>query len=171
MEVRAPKTPNSPGIVTNEYKEAASFMPLLSDQQYQPSIPKSSTSNLSTATSCITSRPLTSATPHPPSSIELTQHVGEDQKVKFRRALRKEKMAPPKPISWTAHRLTVECVQPRISENQPPPQKMWCFETTHQPSTSALTTEYTVKGQNQVCRSRLTSSLLPPAPRSTPRGR
>ena len=53
--------------------------------------------------------------PCPP--ISTTDFV-EDEEIDFGRVLR-EKITLPKPVSWTAHRLTVDVVQPLISENLP----------------------------------------------------
>jgi transcription initiation factor TFIID subunit 6 len=43
----------------------------------------------------------------------------EDEEIDFDRVLREEKIALPKGVSWTAHWLTVEGVQPLIPENPP----------------------------------------------------
>ena len=107
----------------------------------------------------------------------------EDEEIDFDRVLREEKITLPKPVSWTAHWLAVEGVQPLISENPPAITKdteepSALKPLTGQPSTSALTTQSTVKGRQQnqqlvkqvlsrelqLYYARLTSSLSPPAP-------
>ena len=126
----------------------------------------SSTSNLYAATSFITTRLLTPAIPHPPSSIAMTPYFMEDEKVKFGRVLQR-KMALSKPTSLIAHWPVAEGVQPLISEIPPPPQKTWYFGTTRQPSTSTLRTRYTVKGRQQIssssCRFHQVTALSPQA--------
>ena len=107
----------------------------------------------------------------------------EDEEVDFDRVLREEKITLPKPVSWTAHWLAVEGVQPLIPENPPAITKdteepSALKSITGQPSTSALATQSTAKGRQQnqqlvkqvlsrelqLYYARLTSSLLPPAP-------
>ncbi|KAJ3712966.1 TATA box binding protein associated factor-domain-containing protein [Lentinula raphanica] len=44
----------------------------------------------------------------------------EDEEIDFDRVLREEKIVMPKGVSWTAHWLAVEGVQPLIPENPPP---------------------------------------------------
>jgi len=107
----------------------------------------------------------------------------EDEEIDFDRVLREEKITLPKPVSWTAHWLAVEGVQPLIPENPPAITKdaeepSALKSITGQPSTSALTTQPTTKGRQQnqqlvkqvlsrelqLYYARLTSSLLPPAP-------
>jgi len=121
--------------------------------------------------------------PYPPNSTTGTLYFVEDEEIDFDRVLREEKITLPKPVSWTAHWLAVEGVQPLISENPPAITKdteepSTLKPITGQPSTSALTTQSTVKGRQQnqqlvkqvlsrelqLYYARLTSSLLPPAP-------
>lgn len=121
--------------------------------------------------------------PYPPNSSTGTLYFVEDEEIDFDRVLREEKITLPKPVSWTAHWLAVEGVQPLISENPPAITKDTEESSTlktiaGQPSTSALTTQSTVKGRQQTQQlvkqvlsrelqlyyARLTSSLLPPAP-------
>lgn len=107
----------------------------------------------------------------------------EDEEIDFDRVLREEKITLPKPVSWTAHWLAVEGVQPLIPENPPAITKDMeepsaLKSVTGQPSTSALATQSAAKGRQQnqqlvkqvlsrelqLYYARLTSSLLPPAP-------
>lgn len=123
------------------------------------------------------------AIPYPPSSTTGTLYFVEDEEIDFDRVLREEKITLPKPVSWTAHWLAVEGVQPLIPENPPAITKdaeepSTLKSITGQPSTSALTTQPTTKGRQQnqqlvkqvlsrelqLYYARLTSSLLPPAP-------
>ena len=123
------------------------------------------------------------AIPYPPSSTTGTLYFVEDEEIDFDRVLREEKITLPKPVSWTAHWLAVEGVQPLIPENPPAITKdaeepSALKSITGQPSTSALTTQPTTKGRQQnqqlvkqvlsrelqLYYARLTSSLLPPAP-------
>ena len=121
--------------------------------------------------------------PYPPNSSTGTLYFAEDEEIDFDRVLREEKITLPKPVSWTAHWLAVEGVQPLIPENPPAITKdteepSALKSITGQPSTSALATQPTVKGRQQnqqlvkqvlsrelqLYYARLTSSLLPPAP-------
>jgi transcription initiation factor TFIID subunit 6 len=123
------------------------------------------------------------AIPYPPNSSTGTLYFVEDEEIDFDRVLREEKITLPKPVSWTAHWLAVEGVQPLIPENPPAITKdteepSALKSITGQPSTSALGTQSTVKGRQQnqqlvkqvlsrelqLYYARLTSSLLPPAP-------
>ena len=123
------------------------------------------------------------AIPYPSSSTTGTLYFVEDEEIDFDRVLREEKITLPKPVSWTAHWLAVEGVQPLIPENPPAITKdaeepSTLKSITGQPSTSALTTQPTTKGRQQnqqlvkqvlsrelqLYYARLTSSLLPPAP-------
>ncbi|KAH7915472.1 TATA box binding protein associated factor-domain-containing protein [Hygrophoropsis aurantiaca] len=110
----------------------------------------------------------------------------EDEEIDFDRVLREEKITLPKGVSWAAHWLAVEGVQPLIPENPPavpkdleqdisksPPQTNAGF-----PSTSPNDNRHAVKKQQQhqqqlvkqvlsrelqLYYTRLTSSLLPPS--------
>lgn len=123
------------------------------------------------------------AIPYPPNSSTGTLYFVEDEEIDFDRVLREEKITLPKPVSWTAHWLAVEGVQPLIPENPPAITKdteepSALKSITGQPSTSALATQSTTKGRQQnqqlvkqvlsrelqLYYARLTSSLLPPAP-------
>ena len=123
------------------------------------------------------------AIPYPPNSSTGTLYFVEDEEIDFDRVLREEKITLPKPVSWTAHWLAVEGVQPLIPENPPAITKdteepSALKSITGQASTSALVTQSTVKGRQQnqqlvkqvlsrelqLYYARLTSSLLPPAP-------
>ena len=123
------------------------------------------------------------AIPYPPSSSAGTLYFVEDEEIDFDRVLREEKITLPKPVSWTAHWLAVEGVQPLVPENPPAITKdteepSALKSITGQPSTSALATQSTTKGRQQnqqlvkqvlsrelqLYYARLTSSLLPPAP-------
>jgi len=121
--------------------------------------------------------------PYPPNSTTGTLYFVEDEEIDFDRVLREEKITLPKPVSWTAHWLAVEGVQPLIPENPPAITKdteepSALKSITGQPSTSALVTQSTAKGRQQnqqlvkqvlsrelqLYYARLTSSLLPPTP-------
>lgn len=121
--------------------------------------------------------------PYPPNSTTGTLYFVEDEEIDFDRVLREEKITVPKPVSWTAHWLAVEGVQPLIPENPPAITKDTEEASTlksiaGQPSTSALATQATAKGRQQnqqlvkqvlsrelqLYYARLTSSLVPPAP-------
>lgn len=120
---------------------------------------------------------------YPPNSATGTLYFVEDEEIDFDRVLREEKITLPKPVSWTAHWLAVEGVQPLIPENPPAitkdTEEPSALKTiTGQPSTSALPTQTTTKGRQQnqqlvkqvlsrelqLYYARLTSSLLPPTP-------
>ncbi|KDQ62792.1 hypothetical protein JAAARDRAFT_30697 [Jaapia argillacea MUCL 33604] len=112
----------------------------------------------------------------------------EDEEIDFDRMLREEKITLPKPVSWTAHWLAVEGVQPLIPENPPAIPKETDMEppvagakSTDLPRTSSLlptpgvTSQTSKKQQQQLVKqvlsrelqlyyTRLTSSLLPPIP-------
>lgn len=121
--------------------------------------------------------------PYPPNSTTGTLYFVEDEEIDFDRVLREEKITLPKPVSWTAHWLAVEGVQPLVPENPPAiikdtEEPSALKSITGQPSTSALATQSTTKGRQQnqqlvkqvlsrelqLYYARLTSSLLPPAP-------
>jgi len=116
----------------------------------------------------------------------------DDEEIDFDRVLREEKITLPKGVSWTAHWLAVEGVQPLIPENPPAIPKDVDQEITKSPSqingTFPLTppseSRSTVKKQQQqqqqlvkqvlsrelqLYYTRLTSSLLGPTADSTKR--
>jgi transcription initiation factor TFIID subunit 6 len=109
----------------------------------------------------------------------------EDEEIDFDRVLREEKITLPKGVSWTAHWLAVEGVQPLIPENPPaiprdsdqdisksPPRTNTAFPPTP-PSPNRPTTKKQQQQQQlvkqvlsrelQLYYTRLTSSLLPPS--------
>ncbi|KAG1791827.1 TATA box binding protein associated factor-domain-containing protein [Suillus plorans] len=116
----------------------------------------------------------------------------EDEEIDFDRVLREEKITLPKGVSWTAHWLAVEGVQPLIPENPPaipkdvdqeitksPPQANGAFPLTP-PSESRSTVKKQQQQQQQLVKqvlsrelqlyyTRLTASLLPPTADSTKR--
>ncbi|KAG2362840.1 hypothetical protein BDR07DRAFT_1405885 [Suillus spraguei] len=116
----------------------------------------------------------------------------EDEEIDFDRVLREEKITLPKGVSWTAHWLAVEGVQPLIPENPPaipkdvdqeitksPPQANGVFPLTP-PSESRSTVKKQQQQQQQLVKqvlsrelqlyyTRLTASLLPPTADSTKR--
>jgi transcription initiation factor TFIID subunit 6 len=59
------------------------------------------------------------ALPFPQLSAAGPVYFVEDEEVDFDRVLRDEKIALPKGVSWTAHWLAIEGVQPLIPENPP----------------------------------------------------
>lgn len=116
----------------------------------------------------------------------------EDEEIDFDRVLREEKIALPKGVSWTAHWLAVEGVQPLIPENPPAIPKDVDLDvkpvngingasfplTTHEPNRPAVKKQQQQQQQHQqqqqlvkqvlsrelqLYYTRLTSSLLPPA--------
>lgn len=116
----------------------------------------------------------------------------DDEEIDFDRVLREEKITLPKGVSWTAHWLAVEGVQPLIPENPPaipkdvdqeitksPPQANGAFPLTP-PSESRSTVKKQQQQQQQLVKqvlsrelqlyyTRLTASLLPPTADSTKR--
>jgi len=59
------------------------------------------------------------ALPFPQATTAGPVYFPEDEEIDFDRVLREEKIALPKGVSWTAHWLAVEGVQPLIPENPP----------------------------------------------------
>jgi transcription initiation factor TFIID subunit 6 len=59
------------------------------------------------------------ALPFPQATAAGPVYFPEDEEIDFDRVLREEKIALPKGVSWTAHWLAVEGVQPLIPENPP----------------------------------------------------
>ena len=185
VEVREPNAPNYHHA--HEHKEAARFM-------RHARRTTMTTDDIDQAFRVLNIEPLYGHSPHNPptfrrsipyplNSTTGTLYFVEDEEIDFDRVLREEKITLPKPVSWTAHWLAVEGVQPLISENPPAITKDAEESSTlksigGQPSTSALTTQSTVKGRQQTQQlvkqvlsrelqlyyARLTSSLLPPVP-------
>ncbi|KAG1732405.1 TATA box binding protein associated factor-domain-containing protein [Suillus paluster] len=114
----------------------------------------------------------------------------DDEEIDFDRVLREEKITLPKGVSWTAHWLAVEGVQPLIPENPPaipkdvdqeitksPPQANGAFPMTP-PSESRVKKQQQQQQQLvkqvlsrelQLYYTRLTASLLPPTADSAKR--
>lgn len=112
----------------------------------------------------------------------------EDEEIDFDRVLREEKIALPKGVSWTAHWLAVEGVQPLIPENPPaipretdvePAAKSDILKLngvvnlpstttngppgTKKPAQSQQLVKQVLSRELQLYYVRLTSSLLPPS--------
>jgi transcription initiation factor TFIID subunit 6 len=121
------------------------------------------------------------AIPYPSSSSTGTLYFVEDEEIDFDRVLKEEKITLPKPVSWTAHWLAVEGVQPLIPENPPAIPKetedpsALKLATGQLPGTATMTGATKKQQQNQqlvkqvlsrelqLYYARLTSSLLPPS--------
>jgi transcription initiation factor TFIID subunit 6 len=106
----------------------------------------------------------------------------EDEEIDFDRVLREEKIALPKGVSWTAHWLAVEGVQPLIPENPPAiPRETDADATKPEPQVNGLgllpnatrqqqhqhqqqqqLVKQVLSRELQLYYTRLTSSLLPP---------
>jgi len=69
-----------------------------------------------------------------------TVYFVEDEELDFDRVLREEKIALPKGVSWTAHWLAVEGVQPLIPENPPAIPRETGEMNAEAPSTNGTTT-------------------------------
>ncbi|TFK34769.1 transcription initiation factor TFIID complex 60 kDa subunit [Crucibulum laeve] len=112
----------------------------------------------------------------------------EDEEIDFDRVLREEKIALPKGVSWTAHWLAVEGVQPLIPENPPAIPREQDGEpgmngmTGAGPHLNGVGAKKSVASQQQqqlvkqvlsrelqLYYARLTSSLLPPSADTTKR--
>lgn len=89
----------------------------------------------------------------------------EDEEIDFDRVLREEKIALPKGVSWTAHWLAVEGVQPLIPENPPaiPSTTTNGPPGTKKPAQSPQLVKQVLSRELQLYYVRLTSSLLPPS--------
>ncbi|KAF8210394.1 TATA box binding protein associated factor-domain-containing protein [Mycena galopus ATCC 62051] len=117
--------------------------------------------------------------PHAPAAGPV--YFVEDEEIDFDRVLREEKITLPKGVSWTAHWLAVEGVQPLIPENPPAIPKEVAPDVkpalTNGVVTPALAAtkkaEHQLQQQQQLVKqvlsrelqlyyTRLTSSLLPP---------
>lgn len=149
------------------------------------------TSDIDQALRVLNIEPLYGHTPHNPpvfrrapafSNIPAAGPVYfvEDEEIDFDRVLREEKIVLPKGVSWTAHWLAVEGVQPLIPENPPAiPREVDPEATKSPPLTngtipSTAAKKPTQQPQNQqlvkqvlsrelqLYYTRLTSSLLPP---------
>jgi transcription initiation factor TFIID subunit 6 len=104
-----------------------------------------------------------------------TLYFVEDEEIDFDRVLKEEKITLPKPVSWTAHWLAVEGVQPLIPENPPAIPKesedpSALKTATGQGAAPALKKQQqntqlvkqVLSRELQLYYARLTSSLLPP---------
>ena len=60
------------------------------------------------------------ALPYPQSQSAGPVYFVEDEEIDFDRVLREEKITLPRGVTWTAHWLAVEGVQPAIPENLSP---------------------------------------------------
>ncbi|EIN12381.1 hypothetical protein PUNSTDRAFT_97062 [Punctularia strigosozonata HHB-11173 SS5] len=114
---------------------------------------------------------------HAPSQAQSTSvYFVEDEEIDFDnlgRGLREEKIQLPKPVSWTAHWLAVEGVQPAIPENPPPVPIPRDAATENATDTKQPGLPSAVGPQPQLVKqvlsrelqlyyTRLTSALLPP---------
>ncbi|TFK27600.1 TAF-domain-containing protein [Coprinopsis marcescibilis] len=88
------------------------------------------TSDIDNALRVLNIEPLYGHTPHNPTTFRRalpfpqSQNAGpvyfvEDEEIDFDRVIREEKITLPKGVTWTAHWLAVEGVQPLIPENPP----------------------------------------------------
>lgn len=116
--------------------------------------------------------------PHTPAAGPV--YFVEDEEIDFDRVLREEKITLPKGVSWTAHWLAVEGVQPLIPENPPaipkevaPDVKPPLTNGVAAPLAATKKQEQQLQQQQQLVKqvlsrelqlyyTRLTSSLLPP---------
>ncbi|KAI0372337.1 transcription initiation factor TFIID complex subunit [Pilatotrama ljubarskyi] len=90
--------------------------------------------------------------PHMPSAGPV--YFVEDEEIEFDRVLREEKVSLPKGVSWTAHWLAVEGVQPLIPENPP------ALPRDADPESAAA---------KQAASSNVPGSIFPPTPPSSDR--
>lgn len=81
----------------------------------------------------------------------------EDEEIDFDRALREEKITMPKGVSWTAHWLAVEGVQPLIPENPPAVSK------DNEQEVGGMKTEFPPSGSTAA---RPGGTIFPPTPPS-----
>ncbi|KAJ7446180.1 transcription initiation factor TFIID complex 60 kDa subunit [Mycena galericulata] len=124
------------------------------------------------------------ALPFPNASAAGPVYFIEDEEIDFDRVLREEKITLPKGVSWTAHWLAVEGVQPLIPENPPaipkevppdvkPPLANGIAAAAAPPLAATKKQEQQLQQQQQLVKqvlsrelqlyyTRLTSSLLPP---------
>ncbi|KIY51530.1 TAF-domain-containing protein [Fistulina hepatica ATCC 64428] len=130
------------------------------------------------------------ALPFPNAAAAGTVYFVEDEEIDFDRVLREEKIALPKSVSWTAHWLAVEGVQPNVPENppvipqegdRPPPTdaRVNGVEVTPsggvtkvldtQPHAQQQLVKQVLSRELQLYYSRLTSSLLPASSDETKR--
>lgn len=154
------------------------------------------TSDIDNAFRVLNIEPLYGHTPHNPPAFRRAPpfsntsggssvYFVEDEEIDFDRVLTEEKIALPKAVSWHAHWLAVEGVQPLIPENPPAIPKPDDTEAPKQPAANGTTTTTTdrpatkkqqqqLQVQNQLVKqvlsrelqlyyARLTSSLTPPS--------
>lgn len=166
------------------------------------------TSDVDQALRVLNIEPLYGHFPHNPPNFRRalpfpqTQSVGpvyfiEDEEIEFDRVLREEKLTLPKGVSWTAHWLAVEGVQPLIPENPPAAPREGDADGTKQAGSSLpgsmfpltppssdrpspiqpgkqtqqqpILIKQTLSRELHLYYTRLTSSLLPPASDQTKR--
>ncbi|PFH51216.1 hypothetical protein AMATHDRAFT_75077 [Amanita thiersii Skay4041] len=108
------------------------------------------------------------ASAYPPNAAGTVYFV-EDEEIDFDRVLREEKISLPRGVSWTAHWLAVEGVQPLIPENPPAipreidqPQMESKLEAVQQQQQQLV--KQVLSRELQLYYTRLTTSLLPPVP-------
>lgn len=114
------------------------------------------------------------AIPYPSAASAGTLYFIEDEEIDFDRVLREEKITLPKQVSWTAHWLAVEGVQPSIPENPPAIPKeteepsalklaAGQVPTAKKPQQNQQLVKQVLSRELQLYYARLTSSLLPPS--------
>ncbi|KAF8887111.1 TATA box binding protein associated factor-domain-containing protein [Infundibulicybe gibba] len=113
------------------------------------------------------------ALPFPQAPTAGPVYFVEDEEIDFDRVLREDKIALPKGVSWNAHWLAVEGVQPLIPENppaipkEPEPEQNKQAQPQQQQQQQQQQNQQLVKQvlsrELQLYYTRLTSSLLPPS--------